>query len=555
MLRQPMNQQMELEQEEERRAIEIANRQARRAGPEGFSPELDKGGLPCYYYTPGHHWEDVRFGGKRQYLDSEVIHIDPYKHPGFRDFCCKYHPKIDPAPDVEVFSHGLPSYNSIDSQAQTPGLGVMLDLASNHRDPIFGDQHFDRRVELAIGVPHVDVDLTQSPSPVLEPARGPCQASTGPIVAPANSIPTRSKIGYHVYSPNHQTDAEKRSGVPVTYVDYITKVPFEELIQLHGFTLNDVKESLFKACNENKQPCGDLLRTADDKGNLIFKGYVCNGEAFSKTSMPVIPNEETFEGLKKMIILKKGKEVGFRLLMEDPKKKARTVSRDMQFNQSVAHHHPDALDTGDHNAVEMSSIGVDKAIQHELNNLMRSYCHTNIGGRECMGFVKPDDSTSVIYLSHSLFDIWASDIVHKRHGATQLKPPSRLLFKYGPIDHAKAKLKSKSTNQSTPCSGSAVSQNTNVLSGNGPFPFNTNIPQQSFPRSDSPAPRPLPLFERYLEYCEISPEDEHTRDLLKNYNIVNFEMFFSSALNLEAMEKLGFRFGPRVRLHKNAVLY
>ncbi|KAH9824862.1 hypothetical protein DFH28DRAFT_842012, partial [Melampsora americana] len=70
-------------------------RQARRAGQEGFSPELDKGGLPCYYYIPGHHWEDVRFGGKRQYLDSEVIHIDPYKHPGFCDFRCKYHPKIN----------------------------------------------------------------------------------------------------------------------------------------------------------------------------------------------------------------------------------------------------------------------------------------------------------------------------------------------------------------------------------------------------------------------------------------------------------------------------
>ncbi|EGG06490.1 uncharacterized protein MELLADRAFT_56145 [Melampsora larici-populina 98AG31] len=137
-----------------------------------------------------------------------------------------------------------------------------------------------------------------------------------------------------------------------------------------------------------------------------------------------------------------------------------------------------------------------------------------------MGYIKPDDSTMVIYLTHSLIETWASDIVHKRYGATQISPPRRVAFKWVPIDQVKP------------------------LKGPGP-----RI------KSNSPALGPIPDFEDYLKFCTISPEDHTTRRLLTQYDIIDFEMFESTELTCAKMEALGFQFGPRIRLHDKVSSY
>ncbi|KAH9814096.1 hypothetical protein DFH28DRAFT_840749, partial [Melampsora americana] len=60
------------------------------------------------------------------------------------------------------------------------------------------------------------------------------------------------------------------------------------LLQIHGFSLVRLKQSLYKAWNNHKKPCGDLLKIADGHGQMAFKGYVVNSSHFGKTAMPLI---------------------------------------------------------------------------------------------------------------------------------------------------------------------------------------------------------------------------------------------------------------------------
>lgn len=153
-----------------------------------------------------------------------------------------------------------------------------------------------------------------------------------------------------------------------------------------------------------------------------------------------------------------------------------------------------------------------------------------------MGCVNPENTNEAMHLLYLAMDIWAHQLSIHKTGVTLMQPPSGDEFKWLPI----GKLHSRRATTS-----SSVQSTSQV-------PMASQ--QESTARSDSPAPRPLPAFECYLNFCSIKPEDQETCDLLKKY-IINFEMFLSPELSCAVMGQFGFGFGQRVRLHENAVLY
>jgi hypothetical protein len=174
--------------------------------------------------------------------------------------------------------------------------------------------------------PHIDVDLTVSPSPA--PQAPP--ASKSPVVATTESKPTRAKLAFHVFIADNLTDSQKRSGVPVTYSDHHTKPYFDILLNIHGRSLEDLKTNLFRACNTHRSGCGTLLRDADDEGRVTLKGYINHGEAFAKSLLPVINTEAIFDKFKNMMIKKPNNEVGFCFDMKNPKTQEQTTSKASQ---------------------------------------------------------------------------------------------------------------------------------------------------------------------------------------------------------------------------------
>jgi hypothetical protein len=99
------------------------------------------------------------------------------------------------------------------------------------------------------------------------------------------------------------------------------------MVQVQGVTLTELKNSLFDLCNTHKDGCGRLLKEANKHGQVSFRGYIASGGIFGKTLIPLITMESSYTEFKKMALVKKGKEIGFRITMENPKKIPRTTSK------------------------------------------------------------------------------------------------------------------------------------------------------------------------------------------------------------------------------------
>ncbi|EGG06556.1 uncharacterized protein MELLADRAFT_56095, partial [Melampsora larici-populina 98AG31] len=74
-------------------------------------------------------------------------------------------------------------------------------------------------------------------------------------------------------------------------------------------------------------------------------------------------------------------------------------------------------------------------------------------------------------------------------------------------------------------------------------------------RIESPIPGPPPPLEDFLNWAKISPEDEHTRALLKKLDIIDYKAFLLPSLDVPTLSGLGFAYGTAVRLHDQAPLY
>jgi hypothetical protein len=172
------------------------------------------------------------------------------------------------------------------------------------------------------------VDLTVSPSPDPQATR----FSESPVAATAEFKPTRAKMAFHVFIADGLTDAQKRSGVPVTYSDHLTKPAFDILVNIHGQSLLELKRSLFIACNNHRNGCGKLLRDADIERRVTLRGYIYHGGAFGKSLEPVIDSEALFDQFKAVMLKKPTNEVGFSLNMHNPKVQAQTDNKVCLFN-------------------------------------------------------------------------------------------------------------------------------------------------------------------------------------------------------------------------------
>ncbi|EGG11104.1 uncharacterized protein MELLADRAFT_92458 [Melampsora larici-populina 98AG31] len=180
----------------------------------------------------------------------------------------------------------------------------------------------------------------------------------------------------------------------------------------------------------------------------------------------------------------------------------------------------------------MLGIDIQPEWQKVRVSLMRRFGCVPIGGRECMGCINPENSKEAVYLSHAMMDTWAQDAVEHKNGATEMMPPTRRIeFRFIPI-------------QSKP--GRQLESTASTTQSTSQIPIN---------QPDSPPPYPLPPFEDYLKFANISPKDQSTRDILVKCDIIDFESFLSNSMDVPTLERLGFAYGTAVRLHDRAPLY
>jgi hypothetical protein len=131
------------------------------------------------------------------------------------------------------------------------------------------------------------------------------------------------KLWFQVYAPITKTRADKQVGAAQKYTDMSPKEPFDALIQVHGAELVNIRDQVFKACDAYKTVCGSILKIAHEEGKVVFKGYVSGRGDFLKTALKPITSEEILDRFKATMLANKGREVGFCLVMDNPK----TVNR------------------------------------------------------------------------------------------------------------------------------------------------------------------------------------------------------------------------------------
>lgn len=387
------------------------------------------------------------------------------------------------------------------------------------------------QAQAAMGVraePYIDIDLTRSPPPAPSYPRA---NHPIPIMDNIETKPSHVMLWFQVFADIPQSKSEKQAGLAQKYTDLTSDPPFKAVIQIHGAKLVDIKDKVFDACAGYKQACGKLLRDANQEGRLAFKGYVAGRGDFLKTSLKVITSEAVLDRFKATMNNNKGKEVGFKLFMDNPKTVKHLKSKEGIFDQATLKNHPESLAPDRVNELEMMAIDVDKAWQDVRVKLMRNFGCISIGGRECMGCINPADSTEAVHLSYSMMDTWAHDVVGGKNGATDMMPPiKRAKFHFKPIHEAiRRATYPADTTQST-----------------------SHVPKI---RPESPLLDPVPDFEDYLKFAKIAPDDRVTRDILAKLNIIEFESFLSPSMDVLTLVGLGIPFGTAVRLHDKAPLY
>ncbi|KAH9809802.1 hypothetical protein DFH28DRAFT_1132925 [Melampsora americana] len=477
-----------IENKARERREELAARRSIQAGPEGLSPERGREGTPYHRFRDGHHFE-----------------------------------RRDPARKLPGQLAG-----SNPDPPQQPRQCVRIEQV--HRDPIFDSHDINVQAQAAMGVrtgePYVDIDLTLSPPPAPPYQRA---NHPNPTMDVIDTKPSHVKLWFQVFADIPQSKAEKQAGLAQKYTDLTSNPPFNAIIQIHGAKLIDIKENVFNACADYKKVCGEILRDANHKGRLAFKGYVAGRGDFLKTALKIIASEAVLDQFKATMNDNRGKEVGFRLYMDNPKTVKRLKSKEDAFDQATLKSHRDSLAPNEVDMLELKGIGVDKVWQDARVKLMRQFGCVSIGGRECMGCINPGNSTEAVRLSHSMMDIWAHDLVDGTNGATEMMPPiKRPEFRFKPI-HEPVRRPPADTTQST-----------------------SQIPDF---RPESPLSNPVPDFEDYLRFAKIAPDDRVTRDLLEKLNIIEFESFLSASMDVLTLVGLGIPFGTAVRLHDKAPLY
>ncbi|KAH9811586.1 hypothetical protein DFH28DRAFT_1084858 [Melampsora americana] len=366
---------------------------------------------------------------------------------------------------------------------------------------------------------YVDIDLTVATPPSAPLPSAPVQ----PQAPLFEAKPSHVKLWFQVYAPIAKTRADKQCGAAQKYTDLSPKAPFDAIIQIHGAELVDVRDQVFDACDAYKTVCGSILKIAHEEGKVIFKGYVAGRGDFLKSALKPITSEDILDRFKATMLDNKGKEVGFRLIMDNPKTVNRLKSKEDTFDQAVRDNHPDTLPSARNDELDMLAIRV---------KLMKDYGCISIGGRECMGIINPENPNKAVHLSHSMMDTWATDIFKHKPGVTTMMPPTRRAgFQWVPI--------SNRPHQPPKYTADSVASTSQI-----PLHY-----------SESPPPYPLPEFEDFLRFAKIETDDHTTRDLLQRHNIVEFESFLSPAMDIPTLERLGFAYGTAVRLHDKAVLY
>ncbi|EGG11314.1 uncharacterized protein MELLADRAFT_90784 [Melampsora larici-populina 98AG31] len=157
----PRKSKKEMAEEEEARKRDFAWRRARQAGREGLSPDVGRTGTPYYFDKPGYHWENGRYG-KRQYRDTDLVHVDPFAEPGFREFACPFnvHPEINVDAGIVpmVFPVGHQGFEFPIPAVEEHHHGVLNVV---HRDPTFGGQALGCQGSIVIAS-KTDIDPSRS---------------------------------------------------------------------------------------------------------------------------------------------------------------------------------------------------------------------------------------------------------------------------------------------------------------------------------------------------------------------------------------------------------
>ncbi|EGF96966.1 uncharacterized protein MELLADRAFT_90476 [Melampsora larici-populina 98AG31] len=189
----------------------------------------------------------------------------------------------------------------------------------------------------AVTEPHVDIDLTVTPPP-----RYP-EAAVQDSLEADKAKPSLVKLWFHVYTPIPKTKAEKQAGTTQKYINLTSEPAFDSVIQIHGASLVNFKEAVFDACAEVKAVCGSLLREADLAGKLAFKGYVAGRGPFLKSALKFIALEVVLDQFKETMKDNKGKEVGFKLFIDNPKTANCLKSKEDTFDRATLDSHPNSL--------------------------------------------------------------------------------------------------------------------------------------------------------------------------------------------------------------------
>lgn len=202
----------------------------------------------------------------------------PSPRQAFQQFPCPFYVY----PDINVDAGIAPIAFPVAHQAF--GVPIVVDGGHHqhnpdvvHRDPVFAVQETRNRMNTN---PQIHVDLTGSPSP--SPGHVNHHGHVDHHAEPVERKPILAKFHFNVFLPNPLTDANKRSGVPITYIEYAIPVknPLNIMIQIDGQSLGQLKASLLEACNTHKKGCGRSLRIADNEGRVFLKGYVTGGGDF-----------------------------------------------------------------------------------------------------------------------------------------------------------------------------------------------------------------------------------------------------------------------------------
>ncbi|EGG07167.1 uncharacterized protein MELLADRAFT_86043 [Melampsora larici-populina 98AG31] len=350
------------------------------------------------------------------------------------------------------------------------------------------------------------------------------------------------------------------------WIDKKPRYAVKQSMNLHGHDWLTFRNQVFEYCDEAEKGVLPALKAAYRDRTLTIEGWINGSAEHKKNDKAVIKDKATFkEFVDAALAMPSDVKMGLRMVHPNNPKDDEDSNCHLYkvFNRHVQEPEQDSDQSeGKDEPEERTAADVDPVTQ-KYNLLMSKFENIFRSGENVGAAPNPTNLEEVLVLNTDRVRMWARDWDQGEDGVDEINPPMhRAGWEYVPSTSDRPE-----PNGSFQTHSAQIPQTINnynyfgdqhlphipqAIPATPAFPPTTAPP----PRDESPAPRPYPPFEHFLDWAGVTPNFTKAREVLKDQGIDDFgRLLDRDTYSLSNLNSIGIPFAQAADIFKAVLPY